>query len=145
VAFESAGVHARDDTLIDPAMAVELQARGIVSADFRSRRVTAAILRDADLVLTAEAAHRAAILDEHPAATRKVLTIGQADRALDRVEGGLVPADLTDALVRLRGGATADLDVVDPYRRGQEAAAACAQILDKVLLRLLAKLGVTTP
>ena len=39
-----------------------------------------------------------------------------------------------------RGGASADLDIVDPYRRGPEAARACALILDKVVDRLLARL-----
>jgi hypothetical protein len=46
--------------------------------------------------------------------------------------------------VAARGGATADLDVVDPYRRGPEAARACALILDKIVDRLLARL-VTDP
>lgn len=142
LSFASAGVRAVDDTLVDPAMAVELAARGVGSDGFRSRRLTAAILRDADLVLTAEAAHRAAILDEHPAATRKVLTVGQADRALDRLDAGLPTHQVPAALVAARGGATADLDIVDPYRRGPEAAAACALILDTVLDRLLARLMV---
>ena len=140
VDFASAGVHARDDTLIDPAMAVELAARGIASDDFRSRRVTGAMVGRADLVLTAEAAHRAAVLDEHPIATRKVLTVGQADRALDRIDPGTPALELAAALVAARGGATADLDIVDPYRRGPEAARACALILDKVVDRLLARL-----
>jgi protein-tyrosine-phosphatase len=140
VDFASAGVYARDGTLIDPAMAVELTARGIVSDEFRSRRLTGSMIGQADLVLTAEASHRAAILDEHPIATRKVLTVGQADRALDRIDAGVSPTDLAAALVAARGGATADLDIVDPYRRGPEAARACALILDKLLDRLLARL-----
>ncbi len=138
--FSSAGVHARDDTLVDPGMAVELTARGIASEDFRSRRLTPSLVDEADLILTAEAAHRAAILDEHPIATRKVLTVGQADRALDRLDPGLGRAGFATALVAARGGATADLDIVDPYRRGPEAAHACALILDTVVDRLLARL-----
>jgi sulfate adenylyltransferase len=140
VGFASAGVFARDDTLIDPGMAVELDARGIASTHFRSRRLTGAMIAAADLVLTAEASHRAAILDEHQAAARKVLTVGQADRALDRVAADVAPAGLVAALVAARGGATADLDIVDPYRRGPEAAQACALTLDLVVDRLLARL-----
>ena len=102
--------------------------------------MTGSILARADLVLTAEAGHRAAILDEHPIATRKVLTVGQADRALDRIAPDLPATDLVTALVAARGGASADLDIVDPYRRGPEAARACALILDKVVDRLLARL-----
>jgi protein-tyrosine-phosphatase len=142
VRFASAGVYARDDTLIDPAMAVELTARGIWSEEFRSRRLTPAMVDEADLVLTAEASHRAAILDEHPIATRKVLTVGQADRALDRIDEGVALADFPAALVAARGGATAGLDIVDPYRRGPEAARACALILDTMVDRLLGSLGV---
>jgi sulfate adenylyltransferase len=145
VRFSSAGVYARDDTVIDPAMAVELTARQIGSDDFRSRRLTGSMIDEADLVLTAEAGHRAAILDEHPIATRKVLTIGQADRALDRLEPGVTRSDVPAALVVARGGATADLDIVDPYRRGPEAARACAAILDVVVDRLLARLVLDAP
>jgi sulfate adenylyltransferase len=140
VDFASAGVWARDDTLIDPAMAVELTSRAIASDAFRSRRLTGSMIGRADLVLTAEARHRAAILDEHPIATRKVLTVGQADAALDRIDGGVPASELVAALVAARGGATADLDIVDPHGRGPEAARACALILDKIVDRLLARL-----
>ncbi len=143
--FGSAGVYARSDTLIDPAMAVELTARGIASDGFRSRRLTPSLVDEADLVLTAEAAHRAAILDEHPIATRKVITVGQADQALDRLDADVTRDEFTKALVALRGGTSPDLDVVDPYRRGPEAAHACAQILDTVVDRLLTRLGVPAP
>ena len=142
IAFASAGVHARADTLIDPAMAIELDARGIASEDFRSRRLTEAMIAGANLVLTAEAGHRAAILDEHPMASRKVLTVGQADLALDRVADDVARSDFVAALVGARGGATSDLDIVDPYRRGPEAARACALILDTVIERLIVKMRV---
>lgn len=138
--FASAGVQARGDQVIDPQMAVELTARGIASEHFLSRRVTAAILEDADLVLTAEAEHRARILDEHPRATRKVLTFGQADQALTRVDAGVAAADLPAALVAARGGAPASLDVADPYGRGPEAARVAAQEIEGLIDRLLARL-----
>jgi sulfate adenylyltransferase len=140
VRFSSAGVHAQDDTLIDPAMAIELTSRGIGSDDFRSRRLTGVILAEADLVLTAEAAHRARILDEHPIATRKVLTFGQADEAMDRVDLGIAPTDVPAALVAARRGASGSLDVVDPYRRGPEAARIAALEIDGLVERLLARL-----
>ena len=145
VTFSSAGVYARNDTLVDPGMAVELTARGIASEDFRSRRLTPSLVDEADLVLTAEASHRAAILDEHPIATRKVLTVGQADRALDRLDASVGRAEFAAALVAARGGATVDLDIVDPYRRGPEAARACALILDTVVDRLVARLTTDAP
>lgn len=140
VRFSSAGVSAHDGTLIDPAMAVELTSRGIGSDDFRSRLLTGAVLAGAHLVLTAEAAHRARILDEHPEATRKVLTFGQADQALARVDPGTEPSDVPAALVAARAGAAASLDVVDPYRRGTEAARIAALEIDGLVERLLARL-----
>ena len=140
VRFSSAGVSAWDDTLIDPAMAVELSSRGIESDEFRSRRVDAGILARADLVLTAEAAHRVRILDEHPGATRKVLTFGQADQALTRIDPGVAPADLPAALVAARGGAPVSLDIADPYRLGAEAARVAALEIDGLVERLLTRL-----
>ena len=44
---------------------------------FISRPLTRELVEEADLVLTAEAAHRAFILEDHPAAFRKVFTLGQ--------------------------------------------------------------------
>jgi sulfate adenylyltransferase len=140
MSFASAGVSARDDDPIDPQMAVELTTRGITSHSFRSRILTGSILDGADLVLTAEAAHRTRILDEHPRVTRKVLTFGQADQALARVDpatglGGF-PAALADA----RGAAPSSLDVADPYRRGPEAATIAATEIEGLVDRLLARL-----
>ena len=141
VRFSSAGVSAQDDTLIDPAMAIELTSRGIGSDDFRSRRLTGAVLAQADLVLTAEAAHRARILDEHPVATRKVLTFGQADQALARVDLGISPQRRAGRVGRgAWWSAPPSLDVADPYRRGPDAARVAALEIDGLVERLLARL-----
>lgn len=58
-------------------MATELRARGADPSGFRSRRLTAEILRDTDLILTAETTHRDFIIDEWPAVFRRTFTLAQ--------------------------------------------------------------------
>jgi len=142
VEFASAGVDGVDGYAMDPAMAAELESRGIDPSGFRSRRLAPAMVSSADLVLTAEARHRGVILDEHPAAARRVFTFGQADLALARLDPGVSPESLVSVLAATRGAASASLDIVDPYRRGAEAAAACALIIDGLIERLLPRLQV---
>ena len=64
-------------TPMDSVMAGALTERGLSAETFLSRPLTADLIEDADLVLTAEASHRAFILDDHAAAFRKVFTLGQ--------------------------------------------------------------------
>ncbi|MFC6344531.1 adenylyl-sulfate kinase, partial [Nocardioides hankookensis] len=88
IVFSSAGTHGFRDSAMDTEMAQLLDADDRDA--FRSRPLTAELLRDADLVLTAEHTHRQFILDDHPGAFRKVFTLGQfaeAARASDL--GGL--------------------------------------------------------
>jgi len=56
---------------MDAPIAAELRARGADPSSIRSRQLTAEILRDADLILTAETTHRNFILDEWQAAFRR--------------------------------------------------------------------------
>ncbi|HEX8510208.1 MAG TPA: adenylyl-sulfate kinase, partial [Propionibacteriaceae bacterium] len=78
VEFFSAGIHGFVDRPMDDIMATTLLPRGIVGAgSFRSRPLTGELIERADLVLTAETAHRSFILDEHPASFRTVFTLGQ--------------------------------------------------------------------
>ena len=88
--FSSAGTHARDGEPINPDMVAVLPADLDTSA-FRSRRLTTALLEEADLVVTMEAAHRTFVLDDHPGMFRKVFTLGQLARALEQAPAGLGP------------------------------------------------------
>ena len=88
LAFSSAGTHAMDGEPINPDMVAALPA-DLDTSGFRSRRLTTALLGDADLVLTMETAHRTFVLDDHPAMFRKVFTLGQLARALEQVPDGL--------------------------------------------------------
>ena len=70
---------------------------------------------EADLVLTAEAAHRTFILDDHPGSFRKVFTLGQFAEAVRVADPSLTGRDLLEVVGERRGAADASLDVDDPY------------------------------
>ncbi|MEX0426818.1 adenylyl-sulfate kinase [Nocardioides sp. DS6] len=143
VSFASAGTHGWRDHPLEAEMAAVLP-EGVVADAFRSRPVTAAMLAEADLVLTMEAAQRAYLLQDHPEHVRKIVTLGQAAEALPRLareaDGPLGRAELLRRLGTSRGAADPALDVTDPYRKGPDAAAAAAErirvLLDGVLAAL---------
>ena len=140
----SAGTHGYVDHPLDPPMAAQLRSRGVDPDGFRSRRLTPRLVADADLVLTAEAGHRTRILEDQPEAFRRTFTLGQLARALDDagvasgspVRGAELVAELGPVRPPNR-----DDDVVDPYRRGDEAAARAAAHLDELVGRLRPVLG----
>ena len=132
VAFSSAGTHAKDGEPINPDMVAALPPE-LDTAAFRSRRLTTAMLDEADLVVTMEAIHRTFILDDHPAMFRKVFTLGQLAKALEQAPEGLDRGALLAHLGATRRNADPALDVPDPYRRGAEAASGCVARLDELL------------
>lgn len=141
VEFHSAGTQGFRDAPMDPPMAEELQRRGGDPTGFRSRRLTAAILDDADLVLTAERTHRRLILEEHPAALRRTFALGHLAELVtsgqdDTPYAGSAAAAVDALLARLAGQgnrATPEHDVDDPYGRGEEAARQAADRMQALL------------
>jgi sulfate adenylyltransferase len=131
LAFESAGTHGFVDHPMDDEMAKALPDT-IDATAFRSKPLTRELLAQADLVLTAESAHRSYILDDHPAMFRKVFTLGQAAETIGKL-GDVHGRELLASLASHRGTADTALDVRDPYRRGPEAAAACAAAISRLL------------
>jgi sulfate adenylyltransferase len=142
VVFTSAGTHGWTDSPLNedmlPALPVDLDVSG-----FRSRRLTAEMLEQADLVLTAEAAHRAFILDDHPGLFRKVFTLGQFAEAVGKAPRDMSREDLLKHVGDTRGSADPALDIPDPYRRGPEAVAACVAQLNELLGTVLPALSST--
>lgn len=142
----SAGTHGYVDHPVDPPMAEQLRARGVDPDGFRSRRLTARLVAEADLVLTAEVVHRARVLEDQPEAFRRVFTLGQLARALDVTgvgvgsAGGGGPDRVRELAGSVRAPVTAD-DVTDPYRRGEQAAARAAEHLDVLVRRIVPVLG----
>lgn len=116
----------------DPALRL-LDAEGVDGRDHRSRQLTSAMIREADLVLAMAREHRRAVVELVPAATRRTFTV----RELARVWESPVGADAAaspgdDAETRMRAavqraagvrgmvpqpGDPAELDVIDPYRK----------------------------
>jgi sulfate adenylyltransferase len=138
--FSSAGTHGWADHALDDAM------RGVLPADldtgeFRSRPLTRQVLEEADLVLTAETAHRTFILDDQPQLFRKVYTLGQFAEAVAKAPKDLTRDELLEHVAASRGPADPTLDVPDPYRRGPEAASACVARLDELLHDVLPALS----
>lgn len=139
--FASAGTHGWEDHPMDEVMATRLD--GVSADGFTSRPVTRELLEQADLVLTAESEHRAHLLADQPGMFRKVLTLGQAAAAIERMEPGLSREELLKRLAQARGSAGAETDIADPYRRGPQAAAVCAAQIRRLLEVVLPALSET--
>ena len=75
VVFSSAGTHGFREHPMDAVMADTLEPRGIATDTFLSRPLTATMVHEADLVLTAEGTHRTFILDDHPHAVPQSLHV----------------------------------------------------------------------
>ncbi|GAB3018323.1 hypothetical protein GCM10011376_00800 [Nocardioides flavus (ex Wang et al. 2016)] len=123
VVFSSAGTHGQEGHVINADMAPTLPTTLAPDAAdaFRSRHLSAAILQEADLVLTAEAVHRQHILDDRPQLHRKVFTLGQFEATIADLPG-LSGRELVEAAGRRRTASSPAHDVADPYRRGTAAA-----------------------
>jgi sulfate adenylyltransferase len=135
--LSSAGTIGFTDKPMDPTMATAFEAKPDVTpeaiAAFRSRRLTGALIDEADLVLTAETEHRQFILTEYPAAFRKVFSLGQFASGVQRVDSRLSGVDLVKTVASTSGVAQVRVDVADPYRRGRRAVAAAAAQIDELL------------
>ena len=133
----SAGTHGWDAHPVDGHMAAELAVRDLDHTDFRSRRLLGHHVQQADLVLTMEAAQRTYVLQEWPAAIRRVYTLGQFAKALRSIEDRLTGQALLKELRRAQPTARPEDDVVDPYGRGAAAAAAAAHQIEDLLVRIV--------
>lgn len=138
--LRSAGTHGWIDQPMDEVMADQLVARGGDPTGFRSRRLTMDMIDGADLVLTAEVAHRSFILGDRPAAFRRMFTLGQFDHILDDLPADLSGRDLLAASKKALQPANRDDDVPDPYRGGVPAAGAAAVHIEELLGRIMPRL-----
>ena len=141
VEFASAGTHGFVNHPMSEEMVAEAALWGLDVDDFRSRPLTDDILASADLLVTAERTHRQFVLDDHPAAFAKVLTLGQASRAATGLAPGSPADQVVAELARRRGRAEPADDVADPNRRGAAAQEAAARQMSAMLDPLLAALG----
>ena len=135
----SAGVGAMVGYAMSKYAAEELRTYGGDPTGFAARQLTPEMLEQADLVLTAESSHRALLLEEHPGAFRRVFPMAQFAELVEGLpqETG---RDLIAAAARSGGPATPAHDIVDPYGRGREAAAASADRLDQLVNTVVRRL-----
>lgn len=148
IEVESAGTGALVDRPVDSGSTALLDAIGVDSASFRARQLTAALVQEADLVLTATRMHRRQVVQEVPAALRK--TFALTDFA-DLVEG-LQPDDIEHvrgrSLVARVAAAAADrhhlvhartdedADIIDPFRRSPDVFAEMEGQLREPLVKI---------
>lgn len=145
IEFASAGTHGFNAHRVDRTMAEVLAERGVgndLLSGFASRPLTDDLIEAADLVLTAEAAHRQFVLEEVPGAFRKAFTLGQFAESVERVAPDLHGAELVTAVGHRRAGTADHHDIRDPYRRGKAAAEVSADQIDDLLQAVLRRLAV---
>ncbi len=136
----SAGTQGFDASPVSDTMEAEFARWGTEVGAFRSRAVTGDLVDQADLVLTAEAAHRSRLLEERPGAFRKVFTLGQFVASVEAADPSLRRRDLLHALESRRVPASPDQDIDDPYRRGPDEARRAALTMERMLTVVVDKL-----
>jgi protein-tyrosine phosphatase len=156
VTVASAGTFGLVGRAIEPQMAGHLAALGLEDVGFAARRLTAADVSAADLVLGMTREHRAEAVELVPSAVRRAFTLLEFARLLGQVEPDELPdgtvADRLRAAVPLAaarrrmiaGPIDAD-DVVDPYRLAQEvydqSFSAIRVAVDVIADRIVARSG----
>lgn len=144
VRVASAGTGALVGAAMDPRAAAQLQAHGGDPAGFVARQITPTLVDEADLVLTATRAHRAAVVAMHPPALRHTFALVDfadlvadlpgdepAGPAASSVRDVVVVAARRRAMVPPRPAHLAD--VVDPYGREDALFVAMAEQVMSVL------------
>ncbi|WP_341854323.1 hypothetical protein [Brachybacterium sp. GPGPB12] len=142
----SRGIFALEGSAMESQMAGELSARGVDPQGFRARQVSATDL-GADLILTMSRRQRAYLLEEFPAATRRIGHMGHVPE-LARMASENSAAPLKEIISAwTRRAIPAGLDVPDPYGKDAAQAARTAAPLTERVERLLPVLrrGILAP
>jgi protein-tyrosine phosphatase len=132
----SAGVRAMVGHAMDTHAAAELVQRGGDPAGFASRQVTAAMVEEADLVLTATQSIRSRVLEESPRALRRTFTLLELAAILDSPDfwDGR-PTSVPDLVARAatwRGAAVVEeYDVTDPIGADPAVHHEVAEVIDR--------------
>ena len=145
VVVESAGTGALVGAPIDRGSASALGQLGIDPTRHRARQFEASMAAGADLVLTAERAHRELVIAAVPTAFRRVFTI----KEFARLAPHLTPGDPRDVVAEAaakralvaRPAAPDDDDVADPYRQATAQARSVADELTAAVRATLDALG----
>jgi protein-tyrosine phosphatase len=146
----SAGTIADEGAPMDETAAAQSRRLGADPSAHVATELTGRLIGEADLVLTAERSHRAAVAGALPRASRLTFTILQFTRVLAGLEdrdrlAGTGPAALVAAVAAGRGSVAppadpADDDVEDPYRRSADVHEHVADVLDAATTEIAAAL-----
>lgn len=151
VRVSSAGTQALVGSGMDPASAEALRELGVDGSAHRARQFEPRMAFSADLILTAEIAHRDLVMTAVPSAFRRTFTLQEFARLVGR-PGQLEPTPPADpaglvaqaAAVRHLDGPVGDGadDVPDPYRAELAVARAVAAQIAATVATTLTALGV---
>lgn len=107
----SAGIRALNKRPMVPYAEMALAELGGDPSNFSSRRLTSAMVSDADLILTMTQLHRDEVLQLNPHALRKTFSLGEANRLAHM--GGVATVAGLDAS-RPKSAPRDDEDIADP-------------------------------
>ncbi len=111
----SAGVRGLDACAMDPTAGAQLQRLGGDPTGFASRRLAAADVATADLVITMTRAHRSEVLALEPRGLRRTFTLRELAHLLERDGASSDPSTTIARLAASRSTATLDdYDIPDP-------------------------------
>lgn len=154
VVAASAGTRALVGHGMDTPSLIALRELGGDSSGHVARLFTSALAESSDLILTAESAHRARVVEANPLAFRKTFTM----REFARLGAGLGPltvettGDTTDALRARVGdvagrrgwaeaGAPGADEIGDPFGASLKIARGCARTVSDAVGGIIAALG----
>jgi protein-tyrosine phosphatase len=155
VVVSSGGTGALAGYPMEPQALALLQQQGYAAEGFEARHLTAAMVAEADLVLTATRAHRGKVAMLHPRALRYVFAFREFADLLQEVPAqdlrsdGQTAAEHVAAVVALaaaqRGArpplADREADIVDPYRQDASVFASMSEQILGSLPTIAAALG----
>ena len=148
VSVESAGVGAVVGRPVDDLALAELERLGGSGEGFVARQVTTALLKSADLVLTATVGVRARALQVDPSALKRTFTLAELAAICGAGDDPSVATarDLVAYAATHRAlAAGVDLDVVDPVGLGPAEHRAVADQIDGHVTVIAATLGRLLP
>jgi protein-tyrosine phosphatase len=148
IEVSSAGTHGLQGYPVQEHAGSALASRGIDAGAFRASRLTADLVAEADLVLTATREHRAAAVTLSPRAAARTFTLREFDRLLSLVDPATLPGTPLDRAVALVPAAAAqrglarpehpgDDDISDPYGGPPAGYPPCAELIEASMSRWL--------
>jgi protein-tyrosine phosphatase len=152
IAVSSAGTSGLSGHDMDAPSARAVREFGVDPSDHVARRLTAAMVAAADLVLTADAEHRSIIVQAQPLVFRRAFTLREFARlgaelpALDGDPGLAALRERVAAVAEQRGrieaGAPGSDDIGDPFGAGFEVARNTVQAVSAAVDGVIHALGI---